>query len=577
MTLSNSGLNRSATARSATTGRSQRSARSAKSPNFRSLGHSPHSNSSKNNGGSININKLMPLNSKLAINVILIAASLEKHAFINPDDDIYHKLKDNKTFHAFYTAVNHSFNGVKKKVFSYLFFSIILCTSSEMEFSFEEYGLTEHQDELKLFANELSSYVLEELAGDSKQKEPEFKSTIRLTRRTMPGQNRRQTGGVNTRTNRYMSKKNRFTKNNSKKYNQTGGWWDMILAIFLNVYARMGQNLSRNRRFRNLSLRVMFLYFIFSTFSLYNNVRHLLWPDALYFENGDMAPDYSRLMDTTSTALTAGIPQQVHQTLESQLLPLGEMLRGLPTAISEFLENANLGMDVGAVIGVVVGFGFQAAGINAGAGRIRLALQNFMTTPYYTRMVHHITDVAQHMGSGISAVVARTNTRAVSESTGMFGFVRRMLGIDVARLDDQLGDMLYNTANSDRIGRDVIDTIFQNTGIAITRISEDFVRMIGTEVTRFRTRIDRHAFGIRYAIGGIILSGTWLYMYMCYVAEVRRRRKELGSVGQIYKKFSKDKDNRDPDASGDGPKRLENGGNGDGSGSGSGSPPQISM
>ena len=575
MSLSNSGLKaRSAKARSATPGRSQRS---AKSPNFRSLGHSPHSKSgksSKNNGGSINITKLMPFESKLAINVILIAASLEKHASIKPEDDIYHKLKANKTFHAFYKSVNHSFDGVNEKVFSYLFFSIILCTSSGMDFSFEEYGLTEEQKEFKLFANEFSSYVLEELAGISKQKESVNESTLRQpTRRTMTGPKRRQTGGVNTRTNRYMSKKNRFTKNNSKKYNQTGGWWDMILAIFLNVYARMGQNLSRNRRFRNLSFGVMFLYFIFSTFSLYNNVRHLLWPDALYYENGDMAPDYSRLMDTTSTALTAGIPQQVHQTLESELLPLGEMLRGLPSAISAFLENANLGMDVGAVIGVVVGFGFQAAGINAGAGRIRLALQNFMTTPYYTRMVQHITDVAQNMGNGISAVVARTNTRAVSESTGMFGFVRRMLGIDVARLDDQLGDMLYNTANSDRISSDVINTILQNTGIAITRISEDFVRMIGTEVTRFRTRIDRHAFGIRYAIGGIILSGTWLYMYMRYVAEVRRRRKELGSVGQIYKKFSKD--HRDPDDSGDGPKRLENGGDGDGSGSGS--PLQISM
>jgi hypothetical protein len=185
-------------------------------------------------------------------------------------------------------------------------------------------------------------------------------------------------------------------------------------------------------------------------------------------------------------------------------------------------------------------------------------------------MVQHINDVAVNMGNGISAVVARTRTPPASESTGLMGFFRgagRFLGFDIARADDQLGDILYNTVNAERISADVLETILHNTGVAIDRISRDFTRMITIETTRFRTRIHRHTWGIRHAIGGMVLAGYWLYLYARFTMEMRRRRAARGSVGQAFKKVRSSSRDPSPDGSAN---RLGNGGDGDGNGDGSG-------
>ena len=566
-------------------GRSARSPLSAKSLGFRSMGHTSRSRSgsasisgkSKKGGISINMTEFMPLKSKLAIDIILIAASLEQHAKNNPKEDIYHKVKTIKTFKMLYSAINNSFNGIDEKIFSYLFLAIFLCTSREMKFSFKEYGLIDHEADFIQFAKEVSTRVFEELAGIETKGEGEGAAadttasakpkTHRSARPHTHG--RRMSGGSRIRPNRY----NKTAKNNNK-YNQTGGWLDLIIAFFLDVYARRFPTI--NTRFRNVTFMVMMMYFIYSTFSVYNNVRHLFWPNSLY-DDGELASDYTRLMDTTSSALIVGVPQQVQSRVTDQLGPLNELMAGLPGEIGRLLVNTILDINIGAITGLIFGLNFGAGGVDASALRLQQVLNRFMTTPYYARMVQHINDVAVNMGNGISAVVARTRTPPASESTGLMGFFRgagRFLGFDIARADDQLGDILYNTVNAERISADVLETILHNTGVAIDRISRDFTRMITIETTRFRTRIHRHTWGIRHAIGGMVLAGYWLYLYARFTMEMRRRRAARGSVGQAFKKVKSS--SRDPSPDGNGGDRDGNG-DGDGAASASGGVPRLSM
>jgi len=352
---------------------------STKRNTFKSVGHSNSSSrrsSSKKGDKSFNIIDFMPLKSKLAVDIILIAASLEQHAKNNPKDDIYDKIKDIKTFKLFCNAISHSFDGINEKVFSYLFLAIMLCISREMEFSFKEYGVIEHHDELKKYAKEVSNIVFDEMAGLSKQ-EDTAASAKPVRHKTTKSHHtvvrpRRQSGG---RNNRYNN--NTRSKNNNNKYNQTGGWLDLLLLFFADVYARMNPNGNRgfrNYRFRNVTLMIMFMYFIYSTFSVYNNIRHLLWPDSLFFQEGDLSPNYSNLMNTASSALVAGVPQQDHASVRDQLGPLNALMNGLPRAVAEFLADANIGINVGEVVGVVIGYGLGAGGADSGALRVREVL-----------------------------------------------------------------------------------------------------------------------------------------------------------------------------------------------------------
>ena len=73
---------------------------------------SARSNESAKGPKSISMLDFMPLHSKLAIDITLLALSLEKHGMKNPKDDIYDKIKDNKTFKMFFKALDHSFNGI---------------------------------------------------------------------------------------------------------------------------------------------------------------------------------------------------------------------------------------------------------------------------------------------------------------------------------------------------------------------------------------------------------------------------------------------------------------------------------
>jgi hypothetical protein len=165
-----------------------------------------------------------------------------------------------------------------------------------------------------------------------------------------------------------------------------------------------------------------------------------------------------------------------------------------------------------------------------------------MTSEYYIVTVRHIQQFASEIAQRSTASIARTRT--APQSTGVMAVVRRisgMFGFDIAGVDDQLGDVLYNTVNAQQISSDVLQTILRNSRIAITRLTEDFTGVIGT-----------------------VISGYWLYLYLQYCREVRRRRKEHGTVGTIFKKHNSRKD--DDDGSGNGHKRLGNGGDDDGSG-----------
>lgn len=523
------------------------------------------SNESAKGLKSISILDFMPLHSKLAIDITLLALSLEKHGMNNPKDDIYDKIKDNKTFKLFFKALDHSFNGIDPKLFSYLFISMILCTSKNMEFSFKEFGFVELDGELQKYAKEFSSYVLEELSSGVVEtpidKENNGVSSRRSsTKKNKPG---KLNSTVNKRKNVYGGKKTSRVR--SIKYRQTGGWIDLLITLLVTIFARLGP--TRNRRFLRITLPVMFMYFIYSVFSVYNNYRHICSPNGI-FGADEAAASYSGLMGTTSAALVNSMSLQDQENVRSHLGEIGDRIHGLPLEVETFMGNRNFEPSIGQILGIVVGFfGLREGAIDQIAPMINRALTEFMRSEYYTVTVGHIQNFASDIARKSTASIARTRT--APQSTGIMGVVRsitRMFGFDIAGVDDQLGDILYNTANVQQISNDVLQTVMRNSRIAITRLTEDFTGLIEMETTRFRTRLDRHGWGIRHALVGTFISGYWLYLYLQYCREVQRRRKEIGTVGSIHRKHNSR--SKDDDGSGNGHKRLGNGGDGDGDGGG---------
>lgn len=527
---------------------------------------SARSNESAKGPKSISMLDFMPLHSKLAIDITLIALSLEKHGMKNPKDDIYDKIKDNKTFKMFFKALDHSFNGIDQRLFSYLFISMILCTSKNMDFSFKEFGFVQYDSELQKYAKEFSSYVLEELSSGVVEtpidKQDNGVSSKRsMTKKNKPG---KLNSTVNKRKLVFGGKKTSSIR--QKKYRQTGGWIDLLISFLLTIFARYGP--TRSRRFLRVTLPVMFMYFIYSLFSVYNNYRHIVWPNGM-FQDHDAAPQYSSLMDTTSSALVNSMSLQDQQNVRSHLSEIGNRFNRLPLEVERFMGNRHFEPSIGQMLGIVVGFfGLREGAIDQIAPVINRAMTEFMASEYYTVTVRHIQDLASDIARRSTASIARTRTAPVQD-TGVMGFFRRLsgsFGFDIAGVDDQLGDVLYNTVNAQQISSDVLQTIMRNSRIAIQRLTEDFTEIISMETTRFRTRLDRHGWGIRHALVGTFISGYWLYLYLQYCREVRRRRKELGTVGSIFKKHLSRKDDDDDEGSGKGHKRLGNGGDGDGSG-----------
>ena len=524
---------------------------------------SSRSNESAKGPKSINLLDFMPLHSKLAIDITLLALSLEKHAINNPKDDIYNKIKDNKTFKMFFKALDHSFNGINQKLFSYLFISMILCTSKNMDFSFKEFGFVQYDSDLQKYTKEFSSYVLEELSFGVVETPIDKQDNGVSSRR--PSTKKHKPGKLNSTVNK---RKNVFggksaSRVQSVKYRQTGGWIDILLTLLLTIFARYGP--TRSRRYLRVTLPIMFMYFMYSLFSVWNNYRHIFNPNGL-FGADEAATSYSGLMGTTSSALVNSMSPQDQQLVRSHLGGIGNRINALPLEVERFMGNRQFEPSIGQILGIVVGFfGLHEGAVDQIAPVINRALTEFMTSEYYTVTVRHIQQFASEIAQRSTASIARTRT--APQSTGVMAVFRRisgMFGFDIAGVDDQLGDVLYNTVNAQQISSDVLRTILRNSQTAITRLTEDFTRVIEMETTRFRTRLDRHGFGLRHALVGTFISGYWLYLYLQYCREVRRRRKEHGTVGTIFKKHNSRKD--DDDGSGNGHKRLGNGGDGDGSG-----------
>lgn len=535
---------------------------------------STHSNKSPEGGKSINILDFMPLHSKLAIDITLLALSLENYAKKNPKEDVFDKIKDNKTFKMFFKTLDHSFNGIDTKLFSYLFISIILCTSNNMDFSFKEFGFDHLDNDLQKYAKLVSTYVLEELSsGVQSSQNMRVPSRMSITKKNKPGKSNSRTlkerkivvGGNMSRT---------YKRN---LYRQSGGFMDMLIAFLMTIFTRFGP--IRNRRFRRVTVPVMYMYFLYSIFSLYNNLRHIISPYGM-FQEGDAAEQYSGLMETTATTLFSAIPTHERTLIGSRLGQIRNRFDRLPREVESFMNHQHFTPTVGQIVNMFIGFGFAEGVIEQMAPMVNRALTEFMMSDYYTVTVRHITDLATDIGRQSSASIARTQTAPI-ETTGFYGGLRRalsFLGFDIAGVDDRLGDALYNTMNAQQISADILNTVMRNSELAVERLTQDFTNLIRMETTRFRTRIGRHGWGIRYALGGIAISSYWLFLYIRFCRESRRRRKELGTVGSLMKKHNSRKD-YDDDDNGNGYKRLGNGDRDDGNCASGGicSPRQLTM
>lgn len=468
----------------------------------------------------------MPLKSRLVLDIIILAASLEAHAEKHPEEDIYNIIKTNKTFKLFSKSLQRGFGQINERAFSYLFLAIILHTSNDMDFTFEGFSFIEHPVELTKYLKGMSSVVLEELMtgidtdyGRDNHSILKQNTSVKSksSKRLHHSRNRIRVGGRKTYRN--------------VTYKQTGGEFDfaLLFAFLMYLYARFGP--VNNPRFYRISLPIMTLYFFYSIFSLYNNVRYLLRPNGISQE--DMAPDFTATIKSTSDLLTTG--RGVVKPADSSVFePLNQAIRGLPSATQTFLSTTTDNLSVGTIATLVFGwFGYrEAVAGNTIAPMLQGALTDFMTTPYYNAILINIRNAAQHIAERSTAAIASTRTRPMSSSrsSGIFvgametmrSGIHSLTGVDLVDLDNKFGDYLYNGLYASEISKEILQTVMQNTQTAIKRLGEDFTRILQYEITHFRTRLVRHGMASGIAVAGIVFSSLFFYRYYRYRRMLRR-------------------------------------------------------
>jgi hypothetical protein len=458
-----------------------------------------------------NILDFMPLKSKLVVDIIILAFSLEAHAKKFPEEDIYNIIKTNKTFNLFSKSIRRGFGEINERIFSYLFLAIILHTSSEMNFTFEGVSFIEHPVELTKYLKGMSTVVLEEIrTGKGADYDDILKHNTSVKSKS----------GKHSYHSRKIRVGGRKTYRNAS-YKQTGGEFDFILlfAFFTWLYARSRH--ADNPRFFRLSLPIMTLYWFYCVFSLYNNVRYLWRPNGIFEEN--MAPDFTGLIQQTSIILQEPSGSAVFN-------PLRAGLDELPSAIRSSLSSITDSLSVGTIATLIFGwFGYREGAADWIAPRLRVALTDFMTSPYYTALQRDIAAAASEIAARSSAAVATTRARPITSSglfQNPFEAMRRGLhsltGIDIAEIDRTLGDFLYNGYYSGQISREVFQSVMENVQIAIRRLGEDFTRILQSEITGFRTRLVRHGLASGFAVAGIYFSSLFFYRYYLYRRELRR-------------------------------------------------------
>jgi hypothetical protein len=145
----------------------------SKKPHSPTNNHS-HANSKEN---PIPFKKFYPVDSALSLDVMTLATYLQVSSHKNPKVKFYDLVKDTKTFNAFYTLFNKLTGGLNKKLFSYLFFAVVLHCSNNKDYSLKEYdmmfpelGFSENEKDISTLLHGISNQVLKEVSESHSHK-----------------------------------------------------------------------------------------------------------------------------------------------------------------------------------------------------------------------------------------------------------------------------------------------------------------------------------------------------------------------------------------------------------------------
>jgi hypothetical protein len=483
----------------------------SKKPHSPTNNHS-HANSKEN---PIPFKKFYPVDSALSLDVMTLATYLQVSSHKNPKVKFYDLVKDTKTFNAFYTLFNKLTGGLNKKLFSYLFFAVVLHCSNNDDYSLKEYdmmfpelGFSEEAKNISKLLHGMSNQVLKEVSESHSHKKTSSspsRSSSSKTSRVSHSRRVVKTGG------------NRL-KNHTMKYNQTGGFWYIIIAFLMNAGIALG--LPMNIGGRGLRIIILICVVLWALLGIWNNVQRILNPDELFNRavHDELLP---RLADGFSAAFTTArslVPREAHHTFNTDpaigtfnttVAQLSDNFRSFTRA-----ENPNVGLSFPELVRVMAG---DYEIIPRQQSRLAQFFTGFTQTREYLAIQGHITNAFENVRASFSAIVANTPLRQVPEPAGREPYFAwlltrfRNLGINLANGQTVADDYAYNYENSRRIAEFVASRSGQALQEAFRRMNYDLHEFITESTARFGVVVERQIFGIRQAFFNLIFASMAIW------------------------------------------------------------------
>ena len=459
--------------------------------------------------------KFYPLDSALSLDVITLATYLQISSHTNPTIKFYDHVKDNPTFNAFYKLFNDLTGGLDKKLFSYLFFALVLHCSNNEDYSLKEYhqmfpelGFSEYEKDITKVLHGMSNEVLKELSESRSHKKKSSSSS--KTSRASPSRAVVKTGGK--RSN------NRF-KNKTMKYNQTGGFLYVIIAFLINIGIALGIPMRVGGR--GLSIVLHLCVAIWALLAIWNCSQRVFNLNELFSHDvhNDLLPGLTHGFTAALTAAQALLPREARHTFNSapEIATYNTTVANLPDNFRTFTsaENPHFGLSFPELVRVLGG-NYEV--VPQQQSRVRQFFTGFTHTREYAALQGHISQAFHNVGESFAAIVANTPLQEVpgpEERQPFFSWVVSTIRNAAIRLRNGqtvADDYAYNANNAQRIADYIASRSGQELQEAFRRMNHDVQRFINDGTARFGVIVDRQIFGIRQALAHLMFAamGIWI-------------------------------------------------------------------
>ena len=481
--------------------------------------HSPTNNHSHTNSKEKAyqpFKKFYPVDSAVSSDIVTLAVFLEVSSSKNPNIKFYDLVKDNHTFKAFYSFFN-KFTKVDKEIFSYVFFALVIQLSNNKSYSFKEYdlmfpelGFSEHEEDISKLLHGLSKNVLQEISESRSHKKHSTSPS-----RVSSSASRRQRVVVKTGGN----SNNRFKKR-TMKYNQTGGFWYVIIALLINAGIAMG--IPMNYGGRGLRIILLTIVFFWGFLSLYTHVRRILYPDLLFHQqlSNELLPQLTDTFTAAFTSARALVPRDLRNSFDSntEIARYNATVARIPDDFRSFVVSQRFEAELSFPELIRVYFGNYEI-VPERQTRIMRFLTSFTSTHEYGQLQGHLNAAFDAVRSSYSAIVANTplpyEEPGPREREPFFGWLLssiRNIAINVGNAQTVAEDAAYNFENSRRIGEFISTRSVSALQEAFRRMSYDLQTFITEASARFGVVVDRQIFGIRQAIMHMVFAAFGIYL-----------------------------------------------------------------